>query len=113
MATSSNPRVLDLDSLDRETVEPGYQRDKFVTKVNDMEIAFTDPKELPWDVVVTMDQTPRRFFSTAIEDPEQRRHMLQIEGEKALKLWKLQYLMEQYRNHFGIDAEGNAVGSRR
>ncbi len=115
MATS--PRVLDLTTLDREVVEPGYEREKFAIKIGSEEenlvIEFTDPQELPWDVVVTMDQTPRRFFSVAVEDDDQKRFILRLDKDKALKLWQMRYIMEQYRAHFGIDAEGNAVASRR
>lgn len=110
-------RTLDLTSLDRETVDPGYEKEKFVVRVGDADdnllIEFTDPQELPWDVVVTMDQTPRRFFTTAIEDAEQKAFILDLERNKALKLWQMKYLMEQYRAHYGIDVEGNAVASRR
>jgi len=114
---SNDSRVLDLTNLDREVVEPGYEREKFRIKVGDsdesMLIEFTDPQELPWDVVVTMDSTPRRFFSVAIEDPDQKTFILRLDRDKALKLWQMKYIMTEYRSHFGIDAEGNDVASRR
>lgn len=113
-------RVIDLTSLDREAVEPGYQREPFVVNIGSedapeeaMEVTFSDPKELPWDVVVTMDETPRRFFATAVADREQRAHILSLDSDKALKLWQLQYIMNEYRKHYGIDRAGNDVASRR
>jgi len=109
--------AIDLTTLDREQVEPGYEREKFAIKLGDPEnptqIEFTDPQELAWDVVVTMDETPRRFFSTAIEDEEQRAFILRLDRSQALKLWQMKFIMEKYREHFGIDLSGNAVGSRR
>lgn len=111
MATEPNGRLIDLDALDREVVDPGYRREKIGFNIKGMQVYLTDPKELPWDVVVTMDETPRRFFATAIEDQEQKRHMLDL--ETPVKMWQLQYIMEQYRAHYGIDSQGNAVGSRR
>jgi len=114
---ASNPRVLDLTTLDREVVEPGYEKDKFAIKVgsadDNMVIEFTDPKELPWDVVITMDETPRRFFQVAIADVEQKTFILRLDKDAALKLWHMQYLMEEYRKHYGIDKAGNDVASRR
>lgn len=100
---------LSLDNLDREVVDPGYQKEPFVIEIGGMDVTFTDPQELPWDVVVTMDDTPRRFFRAAIADIEQQKHTLKAE----LKLWQMKFLMEQFRDHYGIDLQGNDVASRR
>lgn len=108
-STAKPSSKLSLDTLDREVVEPGYQREPFVIEIGQQDITFTDPQELPWDVVVTMDSSPRRFFRAAIADLDQQRHVLKTE----LKLWQMKFLMEQFRDHYGIDAEGNDVASRR
>lgn len=100
---------LSLDNLDREAVDPGYQKEPFVIEIGGKDVTFTDPQELPWDVVVTMDDTPRRFFRAAIADIDEQKHVVKTE----LKLWQMKYLMEQFRDHYGIDLQGNDVASRR
>lgn len=120
MASNSTPRILDLTSLDREVVDQGYEKTPFQFKIKGPDedepriITLVDPKELAWEVVVTMDETPRRFFQVAIPEADDRKFMLRINGDAAVfPLWMLQHVMEQYREHYGIDSQGNAVASRR
>lgn len=104
---------LNLDTLDREQVVgvPSKRPDLFTVTFGGKQISFEDPAELPWDIIARMDETPTRFFRTTITDEDQLKHF-QLHSSKLVG-WKLRALMEAYRDYYGIDEQGNVVGSRR
>lgn len=113
MAATQNKATFNLNALDREAVTPGYEREPFVAELGTADeprpVTFADPAELDWKIVVTMDSHPRNFFRAAIEDPEDRDYVIGL----TLKSWQLRGLMTAFRDHYGIDEEGNAAASRR
>lgn len=114
MTETSRPnRVhLNLDSLDRERVVgvPDKKTDPYVVTFAGRELTFADASELPYETVLNMDTHPTIFFRSTLSEEDYaffREHSRQLKG------WQLRALMDGYRGYYGLDEQGNVVGSRR
>lgn len=119
MAAENTTVHLDLDALERESVQglPKKKKDPYFVVAGGKRITFRDAVELNYTVLATMEETPGRFFRAAIADKAELSHFLNWANDagedntSGLSGVKLRALMEGYRDYYGLDKMGNAVGS--
>lgn len=89
-------------------------REPFVLTVHDAagaerDVEFTNPKSLHWTKLTELDELPPgEQIATLIADPEQLeafREDPELDGEA------LEWVMGEYRTHYGLGAPGEAPGS--
>lgn len=110
---------LDLDALERESVVglPEAKRIPFTVNANGRPVEFRDAIELNHMLLATMEQTPIRFFKAAIADKDDYSHFVNWansggdDGKRGLTGFKMRALMDGYRDYYGLDKAGNAIGS--
>lgn len=116
MPTSSSPTPekiqLNLDTLEREQVRglPAKKVEPFRIVFDGKMLTFEDPLEIAAPILMRMEETPERFFRAAL-DNEDFAHIMVNFGK--LPGWKLQALLQSYQDYYGLDGQGNAIGSRR
>lgn len=123
MATSKNTEDVvepdyvsfDLDGVEREQVRGVPPKKKpFVAKVDGKLLTFRDPLEVDAVVLMTMEDSPARFFRATLDKEGEFEHMINaFETPGKVSGLALRGLMQGYRVHYGLDDLGNAVGSRR
>lgn len=107
---------LDLDTIEREQVRGIPQRKKaFIVKVDGKPLTFKDPLDIDAVVLMTMEDSPARFFRATldIENGDFDHMVSAFETPGKISGLKLRALMQGYRLHYGLDDLGNAGGSRR
>ncbi len=106
---------LDLDSQEREQVR-GVPKKKtpWVVKMDGRAVPFKDPLDIDATVLMTMEDSPGRFFTSAIEKDDDVEYVLNLLGTPGkITGLKLRAIMQGYRTYYGIDEAGNVVASRR
>ena len=112
---------LDLDTIEREHVLGLPQKKKpYIVKVDGRPLHFKDPLEIDAVVLMTMEDSPGRFFRATLSSDaadgeiSDFEHMIvAFETPGKISGLKLRALMQGYRVHYGLDDVGNGVGSRR
>jgi hypothetical protein len=114
MVTSADDIMLDLDALERDQVR-GLQKAKppFRFKVNGRPVTLADPADIDSLALMTMEETPQRFFRTTCTDVDYLFMLDVLETPGAFPGYKFRALMQQYHTYYGLDDPGNAGGSRR
>lgn len=95
--------ILDLDALERPEKDI---KQPFIVKVEDRRITFTDPEEIDWRDLATVD-IPADLFRVALAS-EDRTFLL----EQSMPTWKFHKLMEGYYKHYDFE-EKIAAAKRR
>lgn len=90
---------LNLDSVDRERV---YESFHFV--LGGRKIQMIDPAELPWQFLENLDREMDVITEAMTEDD--RKFFM---AQDKLPAWKLERLVRDYQDHFGIDTEGKGA----
>lgn len=116
---AENTVHLDLDALERESVQglPKKKKDPYFVVAGGKRITFRDAVELNYAILANMEETPGRFFRAAIKDKGELTHFLGWANDSGeddtggLSGVKLRALMQGYRDYYGLDKMGNAVGS--
>lgn len=106
---------LNLDTLEREQVRgiPKPKSKPWTITFEGQALSFHDPADIDAAVLMRMEETPTRFFRAALDDEGFNHVMLQFETPGKLPGWKLQAILQGYQDYYGLDGQGNAVGSRR
>ena len=98
------PKVdLDLDALEREdgTAKP------FRFTLGGYQFLLSDPKEVDWQDLLSAMQNPVMFFQFTLPPDDHRRFF----GSK-LPAWKMNRLIKEYQEHYGLPSVGEASGLR-
>lgn len=94
---SAGPVALDLDKLENEDVH-----EPFAFKVAGRRITLIPPRELDWQVAATLDaRNPHSFFGATME-PDDFDFWV---AQPAMPQWKIERLVQTYRDHFGLDVD--------
>ena len=91
---------LNLDTVEREQVYEPY-----VVVVDGHPITMTDPKDLDWKVLLTIDR-PSQFFAHVVSDEDK-----QIFKKAMIEGWKMEMLLRDYQTHYGLGTPGNGDAS--
>ena len=93
--TALKSRVtLDLDTMERE----GDQPDPFVIRVGGHPITLLSVQDIDWqDAAALSPERPFQFFEVVVPADEYETFL----GQR-FPLWKLQLLIQQYQDHYGL-----------
>lgn len=112
--TDSTQVMLDLDALEREQVR-GIQEKKppYAIKFEGRILTFKDPMDIDAVLLMTMEETPNRFFRTTLSNEDYLfvADLLATPGK--VPAFKLRALMTSYHTYYGLDEAGNGGGSQR
>jgi len=116
-SSTPGPKIqLNLDTLTREQVRgvPKPKPEPFAISIEGRPLVFIDPIEIDAPVLMRMEETPERFFRAALstEDADWFLNDVFFEPGK-MPGWRLSAIMQGYQDYYGLDAQGNARGSRR
>lgn len=117
-STPDAPKIaLNLDTLTREQVRgvPKKKPVPFAITIEGRDLVFEDPIEVDAPILMRMEETPDRFFKAALRQGDDfewfMRDVFYEEGK--MPGWKLSAIMQGYQDYYGLDGQGNVVGSRR
>jgi len=106
MADKTAPQItFNLDSLERNEAD----RPPFVVAVDGRAITLTDPQELDWLDLATIEDDPSRFIGLCIEDDADREFFF----NSRVPAWKINKMVQAFQQHYGITDRGNRSASRR
>lgn len=98
ISKAARPVTLDLDKLAREkSFEP------FTIRAGGEVIELIDAKDLDWQVTVSLSPERMQQFFAAVVKPDDYETFLAAKFET----WKMEKLLELYRDHFGLGDQGN------
>lgn len=86
--------VLDLDAAERDTKDV---KDPFVVKVGDRKVTFTDPGDIDWRDLATV-EIPADLFRVSLSK-EDRNHL----QDQNLPTWKFTKLMKAYYDYYDFE----------
>lgn len=86
--------TLDLDAAERPAADV---KEPFVVKVNDQNLTFTDPGDIDWRDLATV-EIPADLFRVSLSK-EDRNHLL----EANLPTWKFTKLMKTYYDYYDFE----------
>lgn len=89
---------LNLDTYERE----GGPTKPFSAVVNGRKITMHDPQNVPWQKLVDLDN-PDDFAELVIAEEDREAFL-----DEPLEAWKMNLLMERFRQHYGLGDPGNA-----
>lgn len=94
-----------LDQVDRER-----RPEPFSLELSDgTEVFFADPKKMHWTQLTELDNlAPAKQIEALIEDPEQ---FQAFRDDSAIDGEVLEWVMAQWRDHFGLGGPGEAGSS--
>ena len=96
---AAEPKLgLDLDALEREGEVPGSFTFRHVGEIYTM----VDPQEIDWQDLLSGLRNPALFVKFAMSSADQKRFF----GAR-VPAWKMNKLMQGYREHFGLPDLGN------
>jgi hypothetical protein len=93
---------LNLDTLEREGEKP----EPFVVVLDGKPMTFADPSEMAWQEVMAALRDPEGFFRYALSKEDSERFL-----STKLPTWKLNRMMEQWREHYGVPDPGKPGAS--
>lgn len=94
--------TFDLDALEREGA-----KEPFVVQIGGERANFSDPQELDWQELVTMNtEDPHQFLRAVIAPDDQDKFF-----NAHMPAWKLNKLVEAYMAHYGMPMPGEVDAS--
>jgi hypothetical protein len=94
---------IDLDALEREGDKPG----PFTFQHEGHTFNMLDPQDIDWQDLLSGMRNPALFIRFAMPLPDQKTFF----GQR-VPAWKMNKLMEEYQNHFGLTDLGNLSALR-
>lgn len=98
-----------LSDMQRETPKEPFVLSDIGPEGDRVDVEFVNPKSLHWTKLAALDDMPpAQQIATLVSDPDQ---YAAFEQDPRMDGEALEWVMEEFRTHFGLGAPGESSGS--
>lgn len=98
-----------LSDMQRETPREPFILTVHNAKGDEVDVEFVNPKSLHWTKLTELDELPpAQQIESLVPDPDQ---FAAFRADTEIDAEALEWVMNQYRTHFGLGGPGESPGS--
>lgn len=97
-----------LSDMKRETPREAFELTVTPKDGEPVDVVFADPKKMHWTDLASLDELGAGAISVLIPDPE---HYQAFRADPEIDGEALEWVMGEWRTHFGLGSPGDSVAS--